>query len=195
MAYATVDELRKLLKQVPDTAEYNAELAGVLDVATLVIAAYMDFTFAGYTDGTTQDVLCRATSFWLELPVHRAGSITAVSEIAGRFASSETTVALTDWGAETAEGDRRLYREVKWLAGVWYRVTGDWGYGAVPDDVKRVCMEVAVNLWGGNDRRMFTDVIGVEGGGAVAYQRALTNIQRMTLDNAGKRAHGGFVVV
>ncbi len=194
MAYATVDELRDLLTQVPDTAANNAKLATLLDVATLVVSGYMGFTYGGYTAGTDTDVQAAATSYWLPLPPHKAGSITAVTEVYRRFATDESEETVENWDEEPGEGDHRLYSADGWEAGDWYRVTGDWGYGAPPDDVVRVTLEVAVNAWGGADRRMFTDVIGVEGSGAVAYQRALTNIQRMILDNARVRAHGVVVV-
>jgi hypothetical protein len=49
--------------------------------------------------------------------------------------------------------------------------------------VIEVEIELAVNLWGSRDARQFTDVVGVEGGGAVGYNRALTNRQKMIIDD------------
>ena len=195
--YGTVGQLRAMLPQVQDTAANDALLGQMLDRAALAVQGYMQMVFDGYTvAGTDRDVYCERASRWLRPPAHRSGSITAVTELDDRYTASEaeTTVAATDWHEETdGEHAGDLYYNDGWSAGQWYRVTGEWGYGECPADVVGVTLEVAVNLWRGRDRGMFSDVVGVEGSGAVAYQRALTNYQRMVLDDAHRRVFGVVV--
>ena len=196
-SYASVAELREMLPQVAASAATDVLLGSLLERATLAVQGYMGFEFAGYGAATDRDVCCDRSGVWLRLPFHEIGSVTAVTVLDGRYTASETetTVAATDW-QEESEGEHAgdVYYRDGWTAGQWYRVTSEWGYGDAPADVVQVVLELAVNLWRGRDRGMFSDVVGVEGGGAVGYSRALTNYQRMVLDGAHRRVFGVVVV-
>ena len=195
--YGSIEMLRGMLPQVQDTVTNDALLGVLLDRASLAVQGYMGFEFCGYSEaGTDRDVQPERGGAWLRLPLHRVGSVTAVAVLIGRYSADEVElpVAAADWQEETdGEHAGDLYCGAGWTAGQWYRVTGEWGYGDAPADVVGVTLEVAVNLWRGRDRGMFSDVVGVEGGGAVGYSRALTNFQRMVLDDAHRRVFGVVV--
>ncbi len=181
--YGTVSELRQLLGQV-SAGDANDDLMEVfLERATDTVDLVLGFSFADWpyaAEPTDKDVLSSGGQY-LYLPACEAESVDKVSLITSRGKTTETTTEVEDWLAEETERPYRLYRADGWTLGAWYRVTANWGYGPAPVSVVQVTLELAVNLWRGKDRGMYSDVIGVEGGGAVGYQRALTNQQRMIL--------------
>jgi len=61
-------------------------------------------------------------------------------------------------------------------------VTAIWGYGPAPASVVEVELEIAVNIWRSAAASSFGTAVGVEGGGAVTVNRALTWAQRNILD-------------
>lgn len=77
-----------------------------------------------------------------------------------------------------------------WVAGVPYTITANFGYSAVPDDIKEACLEIAVRIWRGRDAG-FSDVVGVEGGGAVGYNGQLPAMVKMVLDKRLQRSAPG----
>jgi hypothetical protein len=170
--------LRTYLPQVPAGVEIDAELLGILETATDVVIGAMGFTFAGYASAASRSWSSYGGETILQLPYHQDGTLTAL-------AHDSTAIDSTDYEAE-ADSHIHLYRSSGWSAGR-YTATAAWGYGDPPDSIVQVTMEVAVNLWRGRDRGMYTDVIGVEGGGAVGYQRSMTNQQRMVLEHVRRR--------
>ena len=57
-----------------------------------------------------------------------------------------------------------------------YRVTAIWGYGPTPpDSIVELCLEIAVNIWRSRDKGGFSEVVGVEGSGAI---RHITNMNK-----------------
>jgi hypothetical protein len=187
MAYVTVADLRGYLKQVEVGAAKDAELQTVIDRAHSILDDALGFEFAGFAAGD-QDVRSPLVrSAWLEVPFHDPGTVTDVAMVFGRGRTTETTQAVDDW---LEEDDGRVYLDGGWSARTWYRVTADWGYGDAPDSIVEVELQLAINLWRGKDRGMYSDVIGVEGGGAVGYQRSLTNLQRMIVDDVRRRYLG-----
>jgi hypothetical protein len=187
MAYVTVADLRGYLKQVEVGAAKDAELQTVIDRAHQIVNDALGFTFAGYAAGDRDVRSASNVGDWLEVPYHDAGTVTDVETVTGRGSASETTETVDDW---LEEDDGRVYLDGGWSARTWYRVTADWGYGDAPDSIVEVELQLAINLWRGKDRGMYSDVIGVEGGGAVGYQRSLTNLQRMIVDDVRRRYLG-----
>lgn len=189
MTYATTTNLRAYLPQVATGTSNDTLLQAALDRAESIIDEALGFSFAAYgSSATAKDIQAPGNvGCWLELPYYKASSITSVYEVDGRGLTGEQTTAITQYKEET---DQRLYYDYGWSPGTWYRVTAIWGYGAAPNSIVEVELELAVNIWRGKDRGMFSDVIGAEGGGAVGYARALTNQQKMILDNVRSKYLG-----
>ena len=124
------------------------------------------------------------------MPWHQVGTLTALElEDVLTFAATE------DYAPESGpdvDAHCWLYRKygALWRAGR-YAATAQWGYGAAPTAVVAVTCELAVNGWRGRDRGLFSDVVGVDGGGAVGYNRALTNRQRFVLEQVRFQYLGG----
>ncbi len=189
MAYATVAELRRILTQVAGGATNDALLQDALDDATSIVDGELGFSFATYPDTATAKDIRAVGGEYLYLPNYEAASVSAVAIVYSRGETGETTEAVTGYLADEDVRPYRLWRAGGWPAGLWYRVTAKWGNGEAPDAIKRVVLEVAVNLWGSEGSRQISDVVGVEGGGAVGYNRAWTNRQREILANT-RRQYG-----
>lgn len=192
MSYATTDQLREYLSQAPAAPAPPAPdpLQTYLDRSKAILDEVLGFEFDGYALAATKDVRSGGGEY-LWLPAHDPGSVTDVEIVHGRGTAYETTTTVDDWLAEETESvPPRLWRHAGWTRGAWYRVTADWGYGDAPETIVEIELEIAVNIWRSKDRAMFSDIIGVEGGGAVGYQRALTNQQRMVIDAVRMRVLG-----
>jgi len=188
MSYATVDELRAYLPQVKDDAATDMLLGNVLERANAIINDALGFKFTAYSaTATTQDVECRHSGRWLEVPAHKAASVIVVSEISSRGTIHEELSVATDW---IEEADGRLYRGDGWGAGTWYRVTALWGYGPAPASIIEVEIEVAVNIWRGRDASSWQSDVGADGQGIVGFNRALTWAQRSIIDGVRQRVLG-----
>ena len=194
MSYATIAQLRAYLEQTKISVDKDAVLQDVLDRANAIITDYLGFSFGEWPSEdpfalddwptgesaavTDEDVLCRYGGYWLTIPAHMGGSVSAVTSLSSRGASSETETTESDW---LEESDGRLYRYSGWSPG-WYRVTATWGYGPAPASVIEVELEVATNIWKSKDAGSFGNSLGVEGGGAVTVNRAMEWRQRNILD-------------
>lgn len=186
MAYATVNQLREVLTQVPTGAANDAKLQTVLDDATDILDGELGFSYVAYGVAAAKDVYNETAGQYLYIPAHQIATpstVTAVSLVLNKGETAEDTETWTDWTELT---DGRLYRHAGWNGGAWHRITAKWGYGTVPVSLGRVCLEVAVNLWGAQDSKQISDVVGVEG--AVGYNRALTRRQLMVIDDCRRRA-------
>jgi hypothetical protein len=184
MSYATVEELRAYLTQVNTTTADTTLLQAVLDRATDIIDKALGFSFAAYPAASAK-VIAHAGGSTLNLPAHQVGTVTVVADNSG------STVLSTTY-AEDATGDLYFttnnYPYGTSLQGLplWspgrYTVTAVWGYGPTPpESIVQVCLEVAVNIWRGKDRGMWTEVVGVEGSGGLRFTGGLTNQQRSIL--------------
>lgn len=69
-------------------------------------------------------------------------------------------------------------------------MTAMWGYGPAPASAVQVELEVAVNIWQGKAAPNWAASVGVEGGGAVPVNRALTWAQRSILEGIRARYLG-----
>lgn len=170
------------LDQVDVTDEDLAQRAqNVLDRAESIVNAELGFTFEAWGAPAARNVRAQNGVFFT-LPAHQIGSVSAVETMSG--------TAITDF-VERDSG--RLYGvdsqgwEIPWQSQM-YAVTAIWGYGPVPDAVKGVVLEVAVNMWRSAETGHFTNVIGAQDGGAVGYEGALTPQQKMVIKTAVQNA-------
>lgn len=163
----------------------DALLQRVLDRATGIVRGAMrslladpSFDWASYGAASTK-IVRGVPGEYLYLPPHQAGSVSLVEQLAATNPTSYTTVA-DEW---LADGER-LYRPGRWAYEQRYRVTAVWGYGpTVPDQVVEVVLELAVNIWRSREKGGFSEMVGVEGGGAIRAVSGLTKQQQATLEN------------
>lgn len=192
MAYATVAELRQILTQVKAGAAEDALMEIILDRATEIADLALTFSFADWPEygGATERDIRAIGGQYLWPKCYQPTTLTKIEAVYSRGRATETTTEVEDWICEESELPYSVYRDAGWIRGQWYRLTAVWGYGPAPESIKQVTLEVAVNLWGSRDSRQISDVIGVEGGGAVGYQRALTNRQKLILDSVKLKYQG-----
>jgi hypothetical protein len=186
MSYATLDQLREYLPTAPKTTETDALLQRVLQRATSIIDLYLGFSFAGYAEEARR--VGAGYGPFLSLPPHEPESVTEVAPAR----DPETPVDPSEWD-ELSDGT--LWRSATgYNPNPWgsdrYIVTAAWGYGDPPEAVTEVCLELAVNIYRSRDAGRFSDVVGVAGGGAVGYERALTAQQKLILERVRARFHG-----
>lgn len=194
MPYATLIDIRRRIDQVTDTAANNALLNDLLAIATQVIDTELGFAFGTAAVGTR--VVYGDGTDYLVPPAFVAGSVTAVTTLAGytvpSYIVTEGMLVVTSLagvvGSVFNYPSLANWRGVGgWLAGVPYTVSATYGYSAVPADIKECCLEIAVRLWRAKDAG-FSDVVGVEGGGAVGYNGALPAMVKRILDKYAGRA-------
>jgi len=176
MSYASVEQLRAYLPQVASGSANDVLLQAVLDRATEIVDLELAFSFAGYGTKAAKDVRAEGGEY-LNLPGHKAASVTTVYAVSSKGASYESTSEITDF--EELE-DGRLYYCTGWTQGGWYRVTAEYGYGTVPEAIVEVTLQVAINIWRSRDATGTT--IGPDGQGQVSVNRALTWNQRSIID-------------
>lgn len=181
MAYVTAANFggaQGYLTQV-DIANSNtlAIVNGILDRATDIVDKRLGFGFAAWPSASVKQVRAPYGAYF-NIPPHQQGSVTLVKTMGDDD--------LVGYWVETDNG--RLYavdaygNEGDWRASR-YKVTAVWGYGPVPEAVKEVTLELAVNIWQSREAGRFSRVVGVAGGGAVGYEDALTPMQKMVLDD------------
>lgn len=194
MPYATLIDIRRMLQQVEETAENNAVLIDKLAIATQVIDTELGFAFGTATAGTR--VVYGDGTDYLVPPAFVAGSVTSVTTLSGytipSYIVSEGMLVVTTLagvvGSILTYPSLANWRGVGgWLKGVPYTVAATYGYSAVPADIKECCIELAVRMWRAKDAG-FSDVVGVEGGGAVGYNGALPAMVKAILDKYAGRA-------
>jgi hypothetical protein len=194
VAYATYPQLLQYLPQVDATGENTTLLNAILERATSIVDGYLGFSYGDYPATATARTVHNYGMAEFALPPHEAGSVTAVA-FNGAAVTDYQTVT-DDRGSDvllaTSESGWAYAGYPLWTAGR-YVVTAKWGYGPAPDRVVEVVLELAVNLWRAKDAGRFSDVVGVEGGGAVGYARAFTDQQRMVLDGEKARFTRWFV--
>ena len=204
MPYVTVDELADYIPQVD--AEGDAALLGdIIDRAQSIVDEYMGFTFDGYDASASERVITAYGTPTLILPPHEIGTITTVT-----LEGATTAIDEDDYTEDTVTGNLTFNGYYPFTGygyypynqfspfGYWgparYEVTAKWGYGTVPEAIKEVTLELAVNIWRGRDRGMWTDVIGVEGSGGLRFTGGVTNQQRAILDSVRERYMGSVAI-
>lgn len=183
-SYATTLELRAqpYLTQVGTGAAADAGLQAVLDRANAIVNEYLGFSFAPYGVLATDRDVRADGSEWLVPPAYKAGSLTGITLVSARGDTDESEEAITDYVVDEDLRPYRIWRSGGWWRQRWYRVTAIWGYGEAPASVVEVELEIAVNIWRSAAASSFGTAVGVEGGGAVTVNRALTWAQRNILD-------------
>lgn len=189
MAYATVQQLKKYLPQVTDAGE-DPLLSTILDRATDLVDDALGFSFAAYgSTKTERDVWSGNGGDYLLLPAYKSGSLDSVYLVTDRGGDYEDDTTEVD---DYTEDERwRLWRGAKWPRRTWYRCKAIWGPGAAPESIIEVTIEIAVNIWRGRDAGAF-DRSGAEGGGSIAYARALTWSQRNAIDRVKMQFLGAW---
>jgi len=189
MAYATVAILKQYLPQLTGS-EHDALLTSILNRATRLVDDVLGFSFAAYgASATERDVWSGNGGDYLLLPAYKAASLASVYLVTDRGGDSEADTTEVD---DYTEDERwRLWRAAKWPRRTWYRCTAIWGPGPVPDSIVEVTLEIAVNIWRGQDAGQF-DRSGAEGGGSIAYSRNLTWAQRSAIDRVRMQYWGAW---
>jgi len=187
--YASTTQMRAYLSQVPAGVAVDALLQECLDRASAAIDNELGFSFGGYASTATARAFSSRGGMLLHMPFYESGSLTALALTYADSGRPETPVqsaislpaaiTFSDYQAE-ADNHTYLWRPTGWPAGR-YSAEAKWGYGSAPASIVQVVLELAINLWLAKDGGQFSDVVGIEGGGAVGYNRAWTNRQRMIL--------------
>jgi hypothetical protein len=188
VAYASVEHLQEYLDQVSDTVANVQQFVRMLNRATSIVRGAMrralaDDTFDYAEWGVASTRLVRSYGGdYLALPPHQAGSVTLVERQTTTSPIAYETVVDT-WAAEGS----RLYRPSRW--GIdRYRVTAVWGYGPdVPAAIEEVTIEVAVNLWRGQDSGGYVTSVGVDGGGDTRVVAGLNKLQQQIIRDVADR--------
>lgn len=187
--YGTLARLRaEHLPQVTAGATNDALLTQMLESATAFVNDALGFAFTGYAASAERKFERNAARTWLHLPYYEAGSLTAL----GRRSSTDSTTNAYDYDADEyeieADDHTALYSDGGWPAGR-YVATAKWGYGAAPESIVKITMQLAADLWAGRDVRSQSNVAGVEGPGQVTVQRAFTWQQYQTIQTV-RRQYG-----
>ena len=183
-SYATIAQLRAkpYLDQVKAGTTEDEALQAVLDRASAIINDVLKITFATYGATATDRDVRGDGGEYLRPPAYKAASITGITRVSARGETDEAEDAITGYVVDELERPYRVWRAAGWQRQAWYRVTAIWGNGDAPESVVEVELEVAMNIWRSAAGSSFGTSVGIEGGGAVAVNRALTWAQRDILD-------------
>lgn len=197
MAYATVDQLRAYLDQIPsetDAPNTDEDLAAVLDRATGIINAAIaaglglrSFAFGAYGDTPTTKLVTAWMGTYVTLPAHQVGSVTLIEYQNGGIPITYTTFDADYWAEEE---DGRVYFPYVlngWMAPTRLRVTAIWGYGPVPVEIEQIALELAVNIWRSRAKGSFAEFQGAEGGSYQRFVGGLTKMQAEVIANVAQR--------
>lgn len=190
-SYASVAQLREYLGQVKSGATMDVMLQNILDRATAIVNGALGFSFAEYGAAADMDVRAQGGEY-LEVPAYKAASLSAIKAVTARGTEYETTETVTGWTVDETVRPYLVYRYGYWTPGQWYRVNAIWGYGPAPDEIVEVTLEAASNIWRAKDASFGQSEIGVQGQGAVNFNRALTWAQRSIIE-AVRAAYLGVV--
>lgn len=204
MAYATVAQFRAYFSHVRSEVSEpgtDALIQAVLDRATAIIDRVIDVAFDATSAVTTEVVYGDGTDF-LPLPIDtQAGTVTAVTAPSGitvpDYVERPRFLVITRGGftGRPLESTALLdyYSYTGWRQGVPYTIAATYGYTSVPADITEVCLELAGRIWRGKEAG-FSDVVGVEGGGAVGYESALPALCKLILSKYTKARTVGIGV-
>lgn len=168
-SYAEPHQLRTYLSQLDPTAAVSGGLSGILERATQAVETVLGYAYMGTAESEKRVI--GGGSPYLTLPPHTLGSVTEIDpeptsgeweEYGARLVLLNTDGTYLDW---TRRG---------------YLVTADWGCGSPPPDVVEVVLELAVQIYQGKDSG-FSGIVGVDGGGAIGYEKALNPRQKLIL--------------
>jgi hypothetical protein len=190
MAYATVDQLRAYLKQAGLTAANDDLFEDILDRATAIIDGELGYSFDTAAAGTEvvrgdgTDYL-KPSAFTVVTGVTAPTGYTVPDYIVkdGHLVVTRDGITGSWYAREGLYAYTLAYPYAGgWQPGVPYTVAGTFGYSAVPADIVEATLEIAIRIWRAKDAA-FSDVVGVEGGGAVGYNGSLPAMVKRILDN------------
>lgn len=184
MPYATLTQLRSRLPQADLNQAMTNALTEYLGEASSIVDGALGLSFlpAGSTWASvapTTKTVRSERSTWLRLPPYQEGSITLLVQ-------RGTTLPITDYEEQWSAGRHYLWRETGWL-GLRYDVTATFGYGPAPASLVELELELAVNIFRAKDKGMFTEIVGVEGGGGLRYIGGLNKQQQMIIANVRRQ--------
>lgn len=196
MAYATVPQFRAYFHQITAAATDEALIEAVLDRASAIVDGEVGAAFGTAAAGL-QTVYGDGTDY-LFVPAFVPGSVTGVTTINGytvpAYVERDGLLVVVDsLGRLRRPGDTGLLGanpSPGWQAGIPYTVAATYGYDVVPHDITEATLEIAGRIWQSRNAG-FSDVVGVEGGGAVGYQKAIPATARRILDRWRERASLG----
>lgn len=185
-AYATRAAVYRRLKQLPQTTANDT----LVDEALLHEAAKID-TKIGHGWGTatagTVVVYGTGTAF---LPLPPFTTLAATGAVAAPSGTTAPAYTIGTGGlfAVSSTGYRSAWPyDGLWIPGVPYTITGTFGWGPAPYDIVEANIELAIRVIRGGDAG-YSDVVGVEGGGAVGYNGAFPASVKDTLDTYQRQA-------
>jgi hypothetical protein len=174
----------------------DAKIQDILDRVTEIIDQELGYSFG--TAATSTRVVYGDGTDYLLPPAFVAGSVTGVTAPSGysvpSYVELDGILVVKDSSGVLAPitGRSTLSGSIptgNWLPGVPYTVSANFGYGSVPKDIVEACLEVAVRIWKGRDAG-FSDVVGVEGSGAVGYNGKFPALVKEILANRQQRSMG-----
>jgi hypothetical protein len=209
MAEPTRTDLYQYLVQLQVNATNDSLLDKCLARAKGLVNAYMRTRLkrawtVGWADwaAASSKIVFAPGGDTLYLYPHQVGSVSLVQQ-------SGITIVPQAYYEDPFSGDVYLIAQNPWFAADhrypgyadWgrgpYSVTAIWGYGPMPDEVAQVELELAVNIWRGRDRGMWTDMINGAGGQYIKYTGGLTKQQEMVLESIADlwKVHRGSIEI
>lgn len=166
----TLSEVRSFLqKQSTDTGQ-DAIISSLITRASLAIMRYCDREFAPATTAATRKFEWHPNATFVDLAPYDVRSVTTV-----RLDSDQTTptTLTTDeyrlWPRPNRDGTYQALRIRPWtiVSPSWQfpdvrevEVTGDWGFAAIPEDVKHTAL-VTVATWLRRDVAAFSQTFNL----------------------------------
>ena len=184
--YGTLTRLRaEHLTQVATGATNDALLTQALTTATSIVDSALGFAFAAYpATATARAFWHEASRRFLQLPYYESGSLTVL----GTVGEGVVTAIDSDEYAVEADDHTLLFNDDGW-AGGRYSATAKWGYGPAPEEIVKVTMQLAVDLWNARTQRGSSETVGVSGEGQTTTQRGLTGLQYRIVQNTRMAYH------
>lgn len=191
MSLATVTHFRDYMDQIPASAATDTKIQAVLDRASTIIEGEVGITFTVPAAASTRTVYGDGTDY-LVLPrfVTVSGTVTAVTSLSGvsiptYVEQAGALVVTRDGVIGQPSGGSYLITGYSpyggWSAGIPYTIAASYGFAAVPADIIECCLELSVRIWRAKDAG-FSDVVGVEGGGAVGYSGTYPKLVKQILN-------------
>lgn len=168
--YAQPHHMRDYLTQLDPTAAVSGNLSAILERATQAVETVLGYAYMGTVEEARRVI--GGGSPYLTLPPHTVGTVTEIDPEPTSGEWEEIGMRLVLLNADTG-----VY--ICWTRR-GYMVTADWGCGSPPPDVVEVVLELAVQIYQGKDSG-FSGIVGVDGGGAVGYEKALNPRQKLVL--------------
>lgn len=185
MEYASLSQLRRRLPNAKTDAQTDTDLTEILGAASRMIDRYCrvaDNYFAPPVPAESSKVVYGNGRSFLDLPATVYGSVT-ITAPAG-FTVPNFTIIEDRAITLTEENTRSPY--IVWQAGIPYTITGTWGMGEIPEDIREATLQTAVRWYRGKDEA-FSGVIGGINKDNSIIERALPAPVRLILDNWTRR--------